>query len=369
LKSASIVVKINQKIVVLGTGGTIAGTAASSADHTDYTAAQIGVAQLLGGIKGLNEVLRGTSHPTELVTEQVAQIDSKDMDFATMARLAARCAHHLAQSDVCAVLVTHGTDTLEETAWFLHLVLPADLLAAKPVVMTCAMRPATSSQSDGPRNLLDAVQVALDAQACGALVVCAGDVHSAVQVQKVHSHALNAFSSAYEDGAQPLGRLNMPGSAHQACQQPAVHWNAPAKAFLLSNKPVVQVFNTQAAMQLIAHTTSWPRVEIVHNYAGATGAVVRALLADSAVPVQGIVAAGTGNGTLSADLEATLVSAQRRGVHVLRASRCTWGGVSTTAHDTLPCTALSAVKARVQMVLDLALKLATPQELSARVKN
>ena len=346
-------VKIIQKIVVLGTGGTIAGTAASSADHTGYTAAQIGVAQLLDGIGGLKEVLQGTSHPTELVTEQVAQIDSKDMDFATMARLAVRCAHHLAQSDVRAVLVTHGTDTLEETAWFLYLVLPADLLAAKPVVITCAMRPATSSQADGPRNLLDAVQVALDAQACGVLAVCAGDVHSAVQVQKVHSHALNAFSSACEDGAQPLGRLNMPGSAQQACQQPAVHWNAPAKAFLLSNKPVVQVFTTQAAMQLIAHTTSWPRVEIVHNYAGATGAVVRALLADGAAPMRGIVAAGTGNGTLSADLQAALEHAVQRGVKVLRSTRCAFGSVTALPSDTLTATPFTPAKARIALTLQL----------------
>jgi L-asparaginase len=356
LKSASIVVKIIQKIVVLGTGGTIAGTAASSADHTGYTAAQIGVAQLLEGIDGLKEVLQPAnqaSAATTLVTEQVAQIDSKDMDFATMARLAARCAHHLAQSDVRAVLVTHGTDTLEETAWFLHLVLPADLLATKPVVMTCAMRPATSSQADGPRNLLDAVHVALDAQACGVLAVCAGDVHSAVHVQKVHSHALNAFSSSLEDGALPLGRLNRLSSAQPLNQQPAVHWNASAKAFLLSNRPVVQVFTAQAAMQFIANTVTWPRVEIVHNYAGATGAVVRALLTDNYAPVKGIIAAGTGNGTLSTDLEAALTHAQSRGVRVLRASRCAGGGVSTTAHDTLPCTAQSAVKARVQMVLEL----------------
>ncbi|MGA8515762.1 MAG: asparaginase domain-containing protein, partial [Burkholderiaceae bacterium] len=90
--------KIIQKVVVLGTGGTIAGTAASSADHTGYTAAQIGVQQLLGGINGLSDALHGA----ELLAEQVAQIDSKDMDFATMARLAQRCQHFLAQADVSA---------------------------------------------------------------------------------------------------------------------------------------------------------------------------------------------------------------------------------------------------------------------------
>jgi L-asparaginase len=340
------VVKIIQKIVVLGTGGTIAGTAASSADHTGYTAAQIGVAQLLEGISGLQELLKGQAHTTELVTEQVAQIDSKDMDFATMARLAVRCAHHLAQSDVRAVLVTHGTDTLEETAWFLHLVLPADLLANKPVVMTCAMRPATSSQADGPRNLLDAVQVALDVQACGVLAVCAGDVHSAVQVQKVHSHALNAFSSAHEEGAQPLGTL-------RNGQLPGVHWNADPMAFTPSNMPVVQVFTAQEAMQLIAHTTSWPRVEMVHHYAGATGAVVRALQIDAVTPLHGIVVAGTGNGTLSAELTAALEHAQLRGVHVLRSTRCVFGTAVALPGDTLAATPLTPAKARIALTLQL----------------
>ncbi len=367
-------VKINQKIVVLGTGGTIAGTAASSADHTGYTAAQIGVAQLLEGITGLKEALQaadlaGTT--TALVAEQVAQIDSKNMDFATMARLALRCAHHLAQPDVRAVLVTHGTDTLEETAWFLHLVVPADLLAAKPVVMTCAMRPATSSQADGPGNLLDAVHLALDPQACGVLVVCAGDVHSATRVQKIRSHALNAFSSDSEDGAQPLASVQR----HSTNQ--AVRWNASAHDLLQHNSVMAQVFAAQAAMQLIAKEVLWPRVEMVHNHTGATGAVVRALLADAAVPVQGIVVAGTGNGSVSADLEAALLSAQSSGVRVLRASRCVWGTVSATALDTLPCSAQSAVKTRVQMVLELAIASATnsatnsaaKQELSAQVKT
>ncbi len=339
--------KIIQKIVVLGTGGTIAGTAASSTDHTGYTAAQIGVAQLLQGIDGLKEALQTNSPATELVAEQVAQIDSKDMDFATMARLATRCAHHLAQSDVRAVLVTHGTDTLEETAWFLHLVLPADLLATKPVVLTCAMRPATSSQADGPRNLLDAVHVALDAQACGVLAVCAGDVHSAAQVQKVHSHALNAFSSGDENNMQPLAQVQRMGATHK------VDWSAPATAFLPSNMPVVQVFTAQAAIQLIASTATWPRVEIVHHYAGATGAVVRALQIDAVAPLRGIVVAGTGNGTLSADLQAALEQAVQRGVKVLRSTRCVFGSVTALPGDTLTATPLTPPKARIALTLQL----------------
>jgi L-asparaginase len=333
-------VQIIQKIVILATGGTIAGTAASASDHTGYTAAQIGVAQLMQTVTLLPQALQGR----EMLTEQVAQLDSKDMDFATMAQLTARCAHWLARSDVAAVVVTHGTDTLEETAWFLHLAVPADLLAAKPVVLTCAMRPATSSEADGPRNIVDAVRTALDPQARGVLCVCAGDVHSALQVQKVHSHALNAFSSG---DAGPLAQV-VDGQ---------VRYNSLSKAYLEQNMPPAQHSIARAAIDLIAIAPSWPRVEIVLNHAHASGQTVRAMLADAnpdAAPLKGIVVAGTGNGSLGQDLQAALVQAHRLGVQVLRASRCAWGGVSATAHDVLPCTALSAVKARIQMVLELA---------------
>ena len=337
--------KIYQKIIVLGTGGTIAGTAASSADHTGYTAAQIGVQQLLQGITGLAEALQGA----QLVTEQVAQIDSKDMDFATLTRLAQRCAHWLAQGDVAGIVITHGTDTLEESAWFLHLALPAALLAAKPVVLTCAMRPATSSEADGPRNVCDAVRVALHPQARGVLCVCAGDVHSAQQVQKVHTHALNAFSS---------------GTAGPVAQVMGAQWqfNPGSAENKQLNMPVAQLNRAQAATENIADrlakTHTWPRVEIVLNHTQASGAIVRALLADTVHatdPLRGIVVAGTGNGTLSTGLQAALMQASSEGVQVLRASRCAWGGVSATAQDVFACTELPAVKARVQMVLQLAL--------------
>lgn len=336
--------QINKKIVILGTGGTIAGTAASSADHTGYTAAQIGVAPLLQGIAGLPEALQGC----ELVAEQVAQIDSKDMDFPTMARLAQRCSYFLAQATVCAVLITHGTDTLEETAWFLQCTVPSDLLAAKAIVLTCAMRPATSSEADGPRNVCDAVRVALHSQASGVLCVCAGDVHTAQQVQKVHSHALNAFSSG---DAGPIAQV----------KSAQVHWQLENAPFSMPNQPPDRWNMTGAAINNVVsdllQIAHWPRVELLQNHTQASGHIVHALLAgaaDPASPLRGIVVAGTGNGTLSTGLHTALLVAQSQGLHVLRASRCAWGGVSATAQDALPCTELSAAKARVQMVLQLA---------------
>ncbi len=169
--------------MVLGTGGTIAGTAASAADNIGYTAAQLGIDELLAGVPQL----RG--HAIE--AEQVAQLDSKDMDFATWQLLAARCAHWLSDDGVQGIVITHGTDTLEETAWFLQAVLNP----SKPVVMTCAMRPATALTPDGPQNLLDAVAVASTRGARGVVAVCAGAIHSALDVRKVHTYRADAFGS------------------------------------------------------------------------------------------------------------------------------------------------------------------------------
>ena len=128
--------KKTKKIVVLATGGTIAGTAASPSDHVGYTAAQLHVQDLLNAIPNLQDALQGDT----LEAEQVANLDSKDMDHATWQTLAQRCQHWLSQPDVDGVVITHGTDTLEETAWILQQVLGT----TKPVVMTCAMRPATN---------------------------------------------------------------------------------------------------------------------------------------------------------------------------------------------------------------------------------
>jgi L-asparaginase len=328
------------EIIVLGTGGTIAGTAASSSDHTGYTAAQISVATLLQDIPGMQEALGGA----EMSSEQVAQLDSKDMGFATMLKLAQRCAHHLAQPHVKALVITHGTDTLEETAFFLHRVIPA-ALQVKPIVLTCAMRPATSVEADGPRNLRDAVILARDAKndgkARGVLVVCAGDVHHALHVQKIHTYALNAFSS----GDVALGEL---GAMARVSDQQVI-WAASSEALLDKKWPIAGIESAKYAIDLIVNKTiRWPRVEIVLNHTQATGSIVRALLlaSNSQDPLRGIVVAGTGNGTVSDALQTALQEAQSQGVEVVIASRCAWGGIHAGS-------ALSAVKARIELVLKL----------------
>ena len=172
----------HKKVVILGTGGTIAGLAGNASSNIDYTAGQVSVSALVGVVEGLN---------SDIETEQVAQIDSKDMSFEVWVVLANRVQHHLSRSDVQGVVITHGTDTLEETAYFLQSVLRP----SKPVVLTCAMRPASALAPDGPQNILDAVAVAKHNGAQGVVAVCAGSIHSASDVQKIHTYQLNAFGS------------------------------------------------------------------------------------------------------------------------------------------------------------------------------
>jgi len=307
---------MQSRIVILGTGGTIAGTAASATDAIGYTAAQLGVAQLVAAVPPLAQA------PIEC--EQVAQVDSKDMDHATWQRLAQRAAHHLGRAEVAAVVVTHGTDTLEETAYFLHRVLAP----AKPLVLTAAMRPATSLQADGPQNLLDAVTLARDGRVSGVSVVIAGRAWAGTDVRKQHTYRLDAFSGG---DAGPVAVL----------EEGQVR-------VLRANLPVGEAVGLDAVAD---DAGAWPRVEIVLNHAGADGRVVDALLAHG---VDGLVVAGTGNGTLSGALDAALRRAAQAGVRVLRASRCAAGPVLGGDSSALPGAGTqTAVQARIELLLKL----------------
>lgn len=315
---------MGQKIVILGTGGTIAGAAASALDHTGYTAGQLGVADLLAGLP--TAAMFGGAD--RFMVEQLAQIDSKDMGFEVWVKLALRVAHHLSQSEVQAVLITHGTDTLEETAYFLH----ALLMPSKPVVLTCAMRPATALVPDGPQNLMDALAVALSPGAGGVSVVCAGAVFGAEDVQKIHPYRLNAFGAG---DAGPIAYVEE-GRLRQLRSWPH------ASTGLLEGR---------AALLGRLTDTRWPRVEVVMSHAGADGWVVRALVEAG---VQGLVVSTTGNGTVHQDLEAALLEAMAQGVKVLRATRCTEGRILEGAHDALPAApGLNSAKARIALMLEL----------------
>ena len=303
-------------VVVLGTGGTIAGTSAQAGDNIGYSAAQRTVAELVRGVPALAGVA--------LEIEQVAQLDSKDMDHAVWRTLAVRCAQHLARDEVAGLVVTHGTDTLEETAWFLQRVLAP----AKPVVLSAAMRPATALQSDGPQNLLDAVTVAQLQGARGVVAVLGGQLFGARDVRKLHPYRIDAF------GAGDAGII---GVVEEGRLRQFRDWPSSADAI--------------GADALPDDPAAWPAVEIVTSHAGAGGAIVRAL---QATGVQGLVVAATGNGSVHRELEAALLDAQRAGVEVVRSTRCGNGRVLAQADAALASADdLTPAKARVELMLRL----------------
>jgi L-asparaginase len=310
-----------QKIVVLGTGGTIAGTAAQAGDNIGYTAAQVGVGELLAAVPGLETMAGGP-----LVVEQLAQIDSKDMEVGVWRALARRCAECMDDPAVRGVVITHGTDTIEETAWFLHSVLPA----SKPVVLTCAMRPSTALVPDGPQNLLDAVAVAATAGAQGVVVVAAGTIHGAQRVQKVHPYRVDPFSSG---DAGPLG------------------WVEEGAARLVQAWPQAPDGKAATAIAALPADAPWPWVELLVSHAGASGRAVDGLVREG---VQGLVVACTGNGTIHHALGEALERAQAVGVRVVRSTRCAEGQLLPTPGDAFAAApGLSPVKARITLMLEL----------------
>ena len=310
-------------IVVLGTGGTISARAESAADNVAYRTGAVTVAELATASAALAGIA--------VESEPVAQIDSKDMDFATWRALAGRVAWHAARPEVAGVVVTHGTDTVEETAWFLQRALAP----AKPVVLTAAMRPASSAQSDGPQNLADALCIAADARSGGVAVVLAGTVHSARAVRKVHPYRLDALGSG--DGG-PLayveeGRLRRLRDAGPS-----------AAAIGLDALP--------------EDPAQWPFVAIVASGAGADARSVSALVEAGC---DGLVVAATGNGTVSRALEPALRDAAARGVAILRSTRCLDGTIVEPS-ETVPLVApnrlpsaggLTPQKARVELIVRL----------------
>ena len=314
-------------VVVLGTGGTIAGTtaastaattsgsAASTARHTGYQAGVLGADALLAAVPAL----QGQA----LEAHTLARLDSCDMDHGVWALLAASAAEHLARPEVAAVVVTHGTDTLEETAYFLH----RTVTASKPLVLTAAMRPADALSPDGPQNLFDAVSLARAPGVHGVLVVMAGAVHGGADLRKLHGYRVDAFSAG---DAGPVALLE-DGRVRALRPWPAMACHA-------------------AASQL-GDPAGWPVVDIVLSHAHADGRIIDALVAAG---TRGIVIAGTGNGSVHRGLKAAAQRALGQGVRVVRASRCWAGGVVGEEPGALPTYGvLTPVQARIELMLDL----------------
>jgi len=316
-----------RRIVILGTGGTIAGRATVAGDNVGYKAGQVPVQDLVAGLPAWAD------QPVDV--EQVAQINSKDMTLPVWQALVARLVAHLQRPEVAGVVITHGTDTIEETAWLLQRLLQP----AKPVVLTCAMRPATAVSPDGPQNLSDALAVVQAAGACGVSVVCGGQVHLAMDVAKVHPYRVQPFSSGE---AGPLGVVE------EGRLRRFRDWPAAAPEGL-----------DQAAAGRFAALRALPLVAWVTSHADADGAVVDALMLQAAhspdQACRGIVVAGTGNGSLHERLQAALQRARDAGMRVVLATRCGEGAVVGWPGQPFPdLDGLSPAKARLALSLQLA---------------
>ena len=318
----------SKKIVVLGTGGTIAGRANRGSDNVGYTAGEIPIDELLRPILSTMPFLEGVL----VQSQQVAQLDSKDMSDSVWFQLANAVAAALKDTSVNGVVVTHGTDTLEETAYFLSIAMRFN----KPVVFTCSMRPSSALVPDGPQNLVDAFALALDPHASGVWVTAAGWVHAPLHLAKVHTYRVDAFSSG---DAGPAGCI----------EEGRVRWFGNCSSTDDSCPQAIREFE---GADCIA-ATALPRVEILVSHAGASGAMVDALLHPQApgAPLYGLVVAGTGNGTIHVDLLAALRRAERLGVRVVRTTRCARGRVvEGTEASWPPAMPLSPVKARIALM-------------------
>ena len=307
-------------LALIGTGGTIAGAASAASVSTDYKPASLSLAAVVDTVPELRaRYIIEVSQPMQLASYDVRPEHWLDLHAAVM--------QAVNNPDVVGIVITHGTDTLEETATFLHLSVDSD----KPIVVVGAMRPATAYSADGPANLLDACSVAAcpGARGRGTLVVMNGRIHSGLWVGKRHVSSVEAFDSPL---AGAVGEV-----ADQAVQwfravgrAPTVAWQTP---------------------------TTWPRVDMVVAYAGVDDTALRAFVAAGA---QGIVHAGFGNANTPTAYRAFIQSLPAQGVLVARCARFITGSVTRASvyadaqHGILTAGPLPPHKVRIVMLLGLA---------------
>ncbi|WP_035557605.1 asparaginase [Burkholderia sp. 9120] len=270
-------------LVVIGTGGTIAGQGKASVNTSSYLCSVLGIDEILGAIPHVANL-------ANLRAEQLLQTGSENFNNAHLLAIGRRVADLLARDDVDGVVVTHGTDTIEETAYFLHLTLKS----AKPVVVVGSMRPPSAMSSDAALNLYDALAVAAhpSSRGLGTLVVANNEIHTARDVVKSNSFKLDAFRSPY--GALGVVIEGVPR-----------YYRRPARAHTLDTPWSIESLYTL------------PKVDIVYAYGALDADALDAITANA----RGLIYAGTGNGNVAGHLINPLRVAARRGVHVVRASR------------------------------------------------
>ena len=277
-------------VVILATGGTIAGAAATGT-QAGYTSGAVTIDAMLAAVPSVKDM-------ANVKGEQISNVGSQDMSFEIMLAVAKRINALGPSNDVDGIVITHGTDTMEETAYFLNLVVKTE----KPVVMVGSMRPSTAVSADGPLNLYNAVGVAIDpnARARGVLVVMNDWIHAAHSLTKTSTTAIQTFMSPLHGvvGVASYGKNDF--------------YNAP-----------VWRHTTKSEFD-VAGVSKLPRVDVILAYADMPSDLIDASVTNGA---KGIVIAGVGNGNMNkASLEAA-ARAAKKGVIVVRSSRVATGSV------------------------------------------
>ncbi|EJN17316.1 L-asparaginase type II family protein [Pseudomonas sp. GM79] len=276
-------------VVILATGGTIAGAGASAANSATYQAAKVGIEQLIAGVPELSQLanVRG---------EQVMQIASESITNDNLLQLGRRVAELADSKDVDGIVITHGTDTLEETAYFLNLVEKTD----KPIIVVGSMRPGTAMSADGMLNLYNAVAVASskDARGKGVLVTMNDEIQSGRDVSKMINIKTEAFKSAWG----PLGMV-VEGKSYW--------FRLPAKRHTMDSEFDIKTIKSLAD------------VEIAYSYGNVSDTAYKALAQSGA---KAIIHAGTGNGSVSSRVVPALQALRKDGVQIIRSSHVNAGG-------------------------------------------
>jgi|TARA_B100000700_G_scaffold115762_1_gene130271 L-asparaginase len=302
-------------VKIYATGGTIAGSSASSTDTTNYKSGSLGVQALLDAVPELADV-------AEVTGEQIANTGSSNIDQEILLKLSKAINEELATDATHGVVITHGTDTLEETGFFLDLTVDSD----KPVVMVGAMRPATAISADGPFNLLEAVTLAADegAEGRGAMIVLNDRIGSAYYTTKTNAIMMDTFK-ATEQGY--LGAF-ISGKPH--------FYYTPATP---TDKPRFDVTSLDGL----------PKVDIIYAHQDMDPALFTAALDNGA---KGIVIAGSGNGSIPETVKPLVKQAMADGIPVVRSTR-TGNGIVSAKEEGIGSGALNPQKARILLSLAL----------------
>lgn len=318
------------RIAVLTTGGTIAGYSPDASKTANYRIGELDTVLLADAMSAISRF-------SDVAIEEVARVASNDITLSIWSKLVDRVNVLASGGEVDGIVITHGTDTLEETAYLLHLTVET----TKPVVLTGAMRPASALSADGALNLLNAAAVACseNARAQGVMVCLSNKIHCARDVTKASTYSVDAFQSP------DCGALGWVQDGRVEFSRNAI-------------RP-----HTHAAEFRIDAGSGWPRVEIIPSYAGASSLLVDACVASG---VRGIVVAGTGNGSIAAPMQAALAAAAAGGIAVVRASRTGSGHVMRNgmvdddAMGFVAAGSLNPYKARVLLMLSLMRSTADP---------